>query len=50
MTMHEPNPDVKPTGDEASEYVEDTTGGPPPPPSADPTGAARGDRADTGDD
>jgi hypothetical protein len=24
MTMHEPNPDVQPTGEEAGEFIEDT--------------------------
>jgi hypothetical protein len=27
MTMYEPNPDVRPTGEEAGEYVEDLPGG-----------------------
>jgi hypothetical protein len=26
MTMYEPNPDVRPTGEEAGEYVEDVPG------------------------
>jgi hypothetical protein len=39
MTFSEPNPDVKRTGEEPAEYVEDATGGPPPA-SADPTGEA----------
>jgi hypothetical protein len=44
MTMHEPNPEVRPIGDEAAEYVEDPSD-PPPPSSPDPTGEARDDRA-----
>jgi hypothetical protein len=49
MTMHEPNPQVRPTGDEASEYAEDPTDGPPPPASPDPTGEADPGREEADD-
>jgi hypothetical protein len=48
MTMYEPNPQVRPTGEEAGEYVEDPAGDPPPPASPDPTGEARPEADETG--
>ena len=65
MTFHEPNPDVRPTGEEAGEFVDDgpltsdpaagtdptrrPTGSPPLAPDADATDASR-DPSDEHDD
>jgi hypothetical protein len=46
MSFYEPNPDVRPSGEEPAEYIDDPTLDPPPPASPDPTGEARGDGAD----
>jgi hypothetical protein len=43
MTFSEPNPEVRPTGDEPAEYLDEPATDPPPPASPDPTGAAGGD-------